>query len=105
MTSLLDTREVKNKTDQVFQACQAEREKSLPPLNLSQFDSKELLKLSGFSDRESSFFSEYSDHWRDQWDQWEWGDECYYEGDFKCENFDEPQDQHGTWYTGKQKWT
>ena len=75
-------------------------------------DSKELLKLSGFS--------EYSDHWRDEklykvalvhsanmseigddigstsgscLDQWEWDDECYYEADFKCGNVDEQQDQ------------
>ena len=25
----------------------------------------------------------------------EWDDECYYEGDFKCGNFDEQQDQLG----------
>ena len=52
-----------------FQACQDEREESLPPLNLQQFDSRELLKLIGFShgsDRESSIFSEISDHWRDE---------------------------------------
>jgi hypothetical protein len=124
-------RDVNSEKQEEFQACQDEREESLPPLNLHQFDSRELLKLIGFthgSDRESSVFSEISDHWRDEkphkvalghsssvselgddvgsfvgscLDHWEWDDECYFEGDFKCQDYEEDplerQDPYKTW--------
>ena len=70
-----------------------------------------MFKLVLFSERESSVFSEYSDHWRDDklykvalghssyaseagddigscLDSWEWDDECYFEGDLEAQNIE-----------------
>ena len=71
---------------------------TIVPLEINATDYKDLFKLVGFSDRESSIFSDYSDDWRDErvhkvalglssatsevgdegLDQWEWEDECYF---------------------------
>jgi len=107
-----------SETEETLQTFQDERDVSLPPENVHQFDSKGLWKLVGFdnlTDRESSVLSECSDHWRDIkpykvalghssnvsedgddiesligscLDPWEWDEECYYEGDFKSQTFE-----------------
>ena len=104
-----ELQDVNSRADEIFQSCQSEGEESLPPLSLYPEDSKDLFKLVLFSERESSVFSEYSDHWKDDklykvalghssyaseagddigscLDSWEWDDECYFEGDLESQN-------------------
>eukprot|EP00092_Neocalanus_flemingeri_P007267 GFUD01007847.1.p1 GENE.GFUD01007847.1~~GFUD01007847.1.p1 ORF type:complete len:568 (+),score=124.23 GFUD01007847.1:84-1706(+) len=127
---LIETHSGTEETFQICQYME-EREESLPPLNVHLIDSKGLWKLVGFNnlaDRESSILSDYSDNWRDVkpykvalghsstvsevgddfgsnvgscLDPWEWDDECYYEGDFKSQNFEEDSSEqqlpHTAW--------
>jgi len=98
--------------------CQEGREDSFTPLDLNTTDYRDLFKLVGFSDRESSIFSDFSDDWRDErrhklalglssaasevgedGDQWEWEDDCYYQEDTQQIDYDAwlPQSKQLDW--------
>jgi len=95
-----------NTREDVNNCIEIEKEDSMPPpLDLPLIDNRELLRLVGFSDRESSIFSEISDDWRDEktykvalglssnvsevddFEHWQWDEDCCFEDDFTNNDF------------------